>query len=30
MTLSGIEQASHFTWQRSARALLEAYERAAT
>ena len=30
MTSAGIEQASRFTWQRSAQALLEAYERAAT
>jgi len=30
MIAAGYEQASRFTWQRSAQALLEAYERAAT
>ena len=30
MITAGYDQASRFTWQRSARALLEAYERAAT
>ena len=30
LILAGSEQASRFTWQRSAQALLEAYERAAT